>query len=518
MRFWSAVSIVAMAASYAFFLDWRLLWLWTMVLVGLVGGKVFLYPSRSERFFYLLALGYLVLSILAWILPMALVPADQADPRITQVAKYAAPFLFLVMAFLRQAEPFRPTPELVDYVYGILVVLLVAVVALGSLTLTLLSQTGYLTALLTTLAATAAVLLILGFFWNPQAGFGGLSSAMAQHMTALNQPLERWIETLAELDRHETDAERFLATAAERLAQCMPGVAGLVWRVDKKHGECGEVGGGRRYLVEHGRLGMELFLQHEPGEALRWDYDLAVRLLADHYEAKQRAQALLQLTYLAAIHESGARLTHDVKNLLQSLETLCHAASREGEIPSPSFHALLRRQLPEITRRLSQTLAKLGAPAEFAPEAPEDARQWWENLSLRYCEEWLVFEPLQNDFCLERPSLFTTVAENLLQNLLRKKRDQAGLHARASLSLDARGPVLRVCDDGQAIRPEIASRLFADPLPSAEGFGIGLFQSAKLAQRHGYRLLLSENRSGAVCFCLCPDSEQSVQSACASKG
>ena len=53
----------------------------------------------------------------------------------------------------------------------------------------------------------------------------------------------------------------------------------------------------------------------------------------------------------------------------------------------------------------------------------------------------------------------------------------------------------------------MAARLFAAPVPSQSGLGIGLYQAAKLAEQIGYKLALVSNIDGKVCFELARGSE-----------
>ncbi|HEX6529591.1 MAG TPA: ATP-binding protein, partial [Burkholderiales bacterium] len=98
-------------------------------------------------------------------------------------------------------------------------------------------------------------------------------------------------------------------------------------------------------------------------------------------------------------------------------------------------------------------------------------------------------------------SLFDTVADNLMRNALAKRAEDAGVRVRVSLECgDA--IALRVCDSGAAVAPGIASALLRAPVASRAGLGIGLYQSARLAEASGYRLELASNRDGEVCFVL----------------
>ena len=62
----------------------------------------------------------------------------------------------------------------------------------------------------------------------------------------------------------------------------------------------------------------------------------------------------------------------------------------------------------------------------------------------------------------------------------------------------------RVCDNGQPLSEYLVRRLFAAPVASAHGFGVGLYQAARQAEANGYRLLLTSNVKGKVCFELRP--------------
>jgi hypothetical protein len=52
------------------------------------------------------------------------------------------------------------------------------------------------------------------------------------------------------------------------------------------------------------------------------------------------------------------------------------------------------------------------------------------------------------------------------------------------------------------VAPGIAGALLRAPVASRAGLGIGLYQSARLAEASGYRLELASNRDGEVCFVL----------------
>jgi len=235
-------------------------------------------------------------------------------------------------------------------------------------------------------------------------------------------------------------------------------------------------------------------------------------MLGHFYEAKQREESQRQNAYTQAVYETGARLTHDVKNLLQSLRSLCAAADSSSEGEAAALQALVKRQLPQIAQRLATTLEKLKAPQQTA-DSRVDSASWWEGIKQRYTRGEITFALDGEPAGIPLPGeLFDSVAENLLQNAFAKAQHQPAL--RISVVFRPRdGGSLVICDSGDAIPKAIAARLFTAPVPSQIGLGIGLYQAAKHAAQLGYRLALMENESGRVCFELGVARESAVTTA-----
>jgi len=497
--------VVCWSALLALYLGWPLLVLWLLLLCGVAGGKVFLFPDRWERLFHLFALGYLAIMLLAFAIPQVLVERGHGDVDVEQIALWLGPAILFAMAMLPGERVQREDrAEVIDYVYGVLVFLLLATIALGSVSLSLLLAVGYFESLMATLGAVAGLLLLLGFIWSPRSGFGGLGSAVARHIASLGLPIEGWLESLARLSRDEDNPHTFLLRACAELPPRLPGVVGGSWRTPDGEGTFGEPAG-ERVVFEYEQLRLELFCRVAPSPGLRWHYDLTARLLAEFYMDKWRATELQRLAYAEAIHETGARLTHDVKNLLQSLDTLCAAAAQETDSPSPRFGALMRRQLPELAERLRQTLAKLNAPrqASSAGVVAVRAEDWVATLAGRHPGNWLAVDrQCPPDAWIDDAELFSSVADNLLQNVVDKRRDAPQVGGRCRLVVDGDGLALTVEDDGAEIPAELAARITRGRVTSGRGLGIGLYQSARLAAGRGWRLALEENRPGCVRFAL----------------
>jgi signal transduction histidine kinase len=494
--------VVFSTALLAYFLNWGILLVWTMLLAGVVGGKVFMFPDRWERVFHLAALGYLVTAVLVLILPASVKSLNLGEPVLANLVMYLAPLILVVMAALPVKHGFaEERAEIVDFIYGMFVFLLLAVIVLGSLSYSLLFKASYFESQLITLGIIAGVLLLLGFIWDPRAGFAGLGTAVAQHVISLGLPVEEWLQSLAELGKHEEDPDRFMALACAELPQRLPGVKGGCWEGIGAQEAFGEQQG-HRTGFSHGRLKLELVTRVEPSPALRWHYDLVVRLLSEFYLGKWRAQELKRLSYIQAIHETGARLTHDVKNLLQSLDTLCAAANEAGATSSLRFGELLRRQLPEVSARLRQTLDKLVEPGKSLPAGPLPAAAWLASLESRYADaDMAVVAEGDLPACqLSDPGLFSSVAENLLQNIAAKRRRQPGIKSVIRLVCIHGDARLEISDDGSAIPEPLATKLLSERVASEDGLGIGLYQCARQAEQAGYRFELAKNIDGCVRF------------------
>jgi signal transduction histidine kinase len=496
--------ILALVASgVMLWLDWWFLAFWVVVLAGLVGGKVYQQHARWQRRCYLVVLVYLLALLAVAILP-EIAPRREIDAEIRAYAEYVLPVAFVLIALFPAEPESGEAAHLIDFFYSMFLMLLLVVVILGSFTFMTLRRMPYLEALTYTVFVTAGGVLLVALAWNPRSG-GGLGVFFARYLFSIGLPVEKWLHFLAELSQVEARPERFLEEAIAALLR-LPSVAGVRWRAGDA---TGEQGGRTPHSIDFAASELELTI-HSPyrlGPALRWHLHLLGQLLGEFYVAKLREEKLRQASYLQAVHETGARMTHDIKNLLQSLSVLTSVAAREeqegrGEArSSPQLQALLRRQLPLIERRLADTLEKLQRP-NAAGETYVGARPWWEALARQYRAEGVEFESgsLPPGARLPR-SLFDSVADNLMRNALAKRADDEALRVRVSLECGER-IALRVCDSGAAVPPEIAAALLRAPVSPRGGLGIGLYQAARLAESSGYRLELETNRDGAVCFAL----------------
>jgi len=226
--------------------------------------------------------------------------------------------------------------------------------------------------------------------------------------------------------------------------------------------------------------------------------------MGEFYEAKRREETLRQNAYMQAFYETGSRLTHDIKNILQSVGTLVSAAeqtnARESEAENEALLGLIRKQLPVLNQRIAATLDKLKAPGEDKKRL-EKMSGWWKNLQLRHKHDEIEFVAEQLPKQEINAEVLDSVLDNLLNNALEKIKYQPDTSIKVEMLEDAEnGFYIEVTDTGSAMDAQIANDIFKKHIASHNGLGVGLFHAAQDSKQAGYELSLASNVNGAVRF------------------
>lgn len=489
-----AVPVFAMAALLVLVDSTWVMALWLAILAGLVGA-VAASQHEGRRLGYLLALAYLLALLLAWVLPQSLGGAALLPAPMQTAARYGLTLLPLVILFLPAARV-RGGSSTLDFIYGLMLSLLIMVMALGVFAVVAVAQVSYAWALVQTLLGMAALLLALSWLWNPRAGFAGLGQVTSRYLLSVGLPFEGWAQRLATRAERERDPESFVRDALADLHE-LTWIRGGHWQAARGEGRFGEPA---EHGVSHDFHGLTVTWQSSRPltPALALHVRLLSQLLGYFYAAKVREQTLREQAYSQAIHDTGARLTHDVKNILQSLKTLLAAADTATPEDSERLLALVKRQLPQLAARLSQTVDKLKQPAE-TEAAYMPAQAWWRALQTRYEHDDVQFFAEAVGDAPVPQDLFDSVADNLLTNALRKRQSEPEIAVEVRMELQ---PLvsLTVTDSGAPAPEHVARNLFLSPVASDFGLGVGLYQAARQATRSGFRLELSDNQSGRVTF------------------
>ncbi len=501
------ISLFLILAFVIWLSSWSL-FIWNILLIGLVGGRAFL--SRNERYTYMLTLVYLFSGILIANVPQVFSVSTQLSS-VTALFQYGSLIFPLAIAIIpidKDSEKHTPS---VDLFRAMIVALITAILGVGSLLNMYHSGVAYPVALFQSLIVLSSFLLLISWLLSPHTGFSGLAQLWDRSLLNIGTPFEQWLADLANLSAQQQLPDEFLQAAMDALVD-LPWIVGIKWRLGDRTGLSGEEGGAAMSLSE--TLIEVTIYTHRPGSAiLLLHCKLLIQLLEHFYMAKLREQELAQRTHLQAIHETGARVTHDIKNLLQSLHTITLAINRDSSIQNDDperrkgSHQLLQRQLPHLTQRLQLALDKLQAPEKTMSEA-SNLHAWWEALQGRNNDHSIHFKAKLNGNPKIPTDLFDSVVENLLENAHNKRLVEPELEIKVELICDQDRIVLTVCDNGSAVPKQIANGLFQHAVDSDNGLGIGLYQAGKQAEISGYKLDLMQNRQGYVCFRLMSQSQE----------
>ena len=496
LRLFSAALLFIVTIVTISFLSGWVIVMWLLVLLGILGGRVFTLQAAPRDRFYLVAFGYVLAVLLLWAVPALILGTGEVPETVAHFARAYLPLVLLLLLVLKLPREGGES-QVFDFFYAVLVFQLGLVLVLGSIVMMRLMNEPYMSAVALTALGFGIGLFVLAVLWNPMGGFGGLRMYFSRYLLSVGMPFELWMRRVAELAETEPDPQRFLEQAFVAVAE-FPWIRGAVWRSDDGEGRVGATSDHASRFEYHG-LEIEFFTAVSLSPALLLHMRLLARVIAEFLEGKRREQALRRNSYLQAVHETGARLTHDVKNLLQSIYTVTSMAPRE---PTDGYGALLQRQLPALAKRLGATLEKLRAPEIPTRELAVGAQEWWDDLQRR-----LGAEPIrlrgECKAAMDVPgSLFDSFVENALENARAKAAREPGVEIFVGFICSASHIEVRVCDTGSAVDESVARRLFREPIERGDGLGIGLYHAARQAATAGYAVELATNRDGDVCFAL----------------
>ena len=464
-----------------------------LILSGLIGSR--LLGQTSFRSFDLLALLILTLEMAVGLIPTTFAQIELP----TLFAKIMQTLILVpVLLFYLAPNPDRQKAghSQVDLMHGLLAATLVGIVLLGGIVINLLYGVDYIDGLLLTVFIVATLTIGISWFWNPGVGHSGIGVLWNRYAMTIGGPFETWINALTTLieERYLTPNE-FLEAACQQLVE-NDWLNAIQWNFKNFKVKVGEKMGPRLEHRLDEKTAVVLYFKSDPGTALELHTVLLIRMAYQFYLAKLNQEKMRAQEHFATIHHTGARLTHDIKNILQSIKTSINILDTDKE--NPQSQQLLQANLNQISARLESTLNKLRAPKLNTRVNLVDCRKWMKRIGKQHnANQRLNFHSdIDNNITLP-VDLFDSVVDNLINNALKKP---------ASMQIDVRLlsskdiVVLSVCDNGAEIEAEIESSLFAKPVSSGSGMGIGLYQSAIMAHAFGYELELSQNEPGRVCF------------------
>lgn len=468
--------------------------IWIVLLVGILSS--YRMSTVSDKLIYLLIISFLLIELFGGLIPDIL-PENRELLISTELIGYLALSLNLIVLLLpAQSGSFRNYSS--DLLYSLIAISVVVVLAMCTLLWMFYGKHDYYVALIFSLMTLASVLIIFNLIFRPSSDVGLLTQFTDRYALNLGTPFESFLIEAAELSEQTDDPEDYLESAFTSLCK-LDWVRGFKWQTTPASGEVGQ--DGQHYNeFSFENLRVTIYSQHTLGHAMQTHAKLLIQLIEIFYTAKKREMSLSRSAHMEAIYETGARLTHDIKNLLQSLTLMLSATS--GKPMTADDTKLFFKNLEIITQRLQITLLKLRNP-ETLSQNSVSLEIWWSDVQQREAGNDFIRFVEEISEGIEVPEeLFNSVFENLVDNAKKKRRREPNINIEIKITSTLDTLQLEVRDDGTALPERVARNVLEGPVKSRSGFGIGLYQAAKQSTAHGYKLLLENNEVGNVCFVL----------------
>ena len=496
---WQAAVLIVFGAGVGmFFINWWVIAFWIAGLFALIGGRIFSEETAQDRVPNILASSYLLAILLLWVVPKLLKSNDDLAAA-EFMLRYFLPLLPIAILFLSAKHKSKAESANIDFFYTLLIFLLSSIVILGSFAIGVIWKIHYIKLLIVVVMGLAATLVVLSWLWNPSSTFSGLELLMSRYLLSIGLPFEHWIRQIAKYAEYEPTAEKFLHASMQELV-ALNWVSGLSWEAEGSKKQIGDTTPFISTFNFH-QLHLTLYSRWQFSPAMYLHVQLLTQILGEFYEAKRREELIIQNTYMQSLYETGSRLTHDIKNILQSMGTLSAAAEQSSDDGSDDARLieLVKKQIPRLNQRLASTLTKLERPSS-EKKSQEKVTIWWKAFKQINTHLQISFDaPLSMPKTDIDPDVLDSVVDNLLHNALEKAKLEANVRINVTLMPSAHF-CLEVTDTGSAVPKNVADRLFKSHISSKNGLGVGLFHAAQQASNAGYKLSLVDNMDGEVRF------------------
>jgi histidine kinase/DNA gyrase B/HSP90-like ATPase len=487
----NTIIFIVFTFTLTFWLNLWLLFAWLILLIGFISGRVTL--NRNERTIYTIALSYIVLELLFACVPRL----AKIDIQYNELFKTILPVLpLLILALPNSKSEYHY--YMVDFIHAITTSMLTSLVALGSLLSMYLNETSYFIALAQTSFAIGGFIICISWLLTSKSRFRDVGQIWSNYMLNIGTPFEEWLSELSKTNELDLSPESFLKESMQRLVN-FQWISGIKWNLDSNIHEEG-IATSNEIEIENSSFNVCLYTYSPAGAALKLHGTLLIKLLHNFYINKLREDELRKQAHLKAIYETGARITHDIKNLLQSLQAITSIIVHDTDGASAIVsQQVLKKQLPNLTQRLQLALDKLQAP-DVVDTKEVYLKDWWQDLQKRNSHNNFSFQHDINGDPTIPVDLFDSVIDNLLENAQSKQMDEEDIDIKITLVCDGNAISISVCDSGSMIPENISKYLLTNAISSDNGLGIGLYQANKHAELFNYKLKLSTNQPGRVCF------------------
>jgi signal transduction histidine kinase len=490
---WPIASLALLIALISYFFTNESFVLFGLIFSGFIGSRLLSQPAF--RSFDLLALLIVILEMATGVIPRAF-PQIELPLLFSEYMEIL--ILIPILLFFFAANPDHKTQarSQIDLMHGLLTSTLIFIVLLGAIVINTLYGVDYIDGFLLNVFIVSTLIIGISWFWNPGVGYSGIGVLWNRYAMTIGGPFETWINTLTTLiEEQYLTPNEYLEAACEHLVE-NDWLNAIQWNFENSTVSVGEkTGTWLKHSVSE-NISVELYFTSNPGTALEQHTNLLIRMAYQFYLAKLNQEKMRAQEHFATIHHTGARLTHDIKNILQSIKTSLDILG--VNYGSQKQQALLQKNLTQISARLENTLSQLKAPSLDTHVKLFNANDWMDRLEQQHSSNKQIsfHREVRNNNPLP-VDLFDSVVENLINNAIRKPSTGK---VDVRLLFNSEIILLSVCDNGSPVESSIEENLFNQPVSSGSGMGIGLYQSTIMARAFNFELELSQNEAGKVCF------------------
>jgi hypothetical protein len=500
------------ALFISIFFNLWILSLWQIILIGLIGGRDLIKPR--DRFINIIAITYLAINLFIINLQSIFVIEGMGVSTLLNMSvpiKYGLLSIPLLFLFFSSSDKSIEHHYPIDFFHALTLSLLMIILCLSSIITMLYGKISYPVAVFQVAMATVLFIIVFSWLWIIFAEKENIGQIWTEHILNIGNSLEQQISNI--IHPHDYKAltpKEFLKSGLKYMANSLPWIVSIQWQSDlyNSNGTIGNKKSKHFITINLESIEVTVYSHDRISGTHYFQAKLLLQLLEYSHQAKRRENAFAQQAHLQGIYETGARLTHDIKNVLQYLLLISAGVETSGVSTKIIY---MDNNMPHVVHRLKQILDKLKAPSELTVYSHIPITLWWENLQARYRKYPVVFlidggSKKASSIVSIPEDLFDNVVENLLQNAIMKSKREFNLKIKVSLVIKHTEPgkkmflKISICDDGTAIPTDIAQNLLTQRVPSKDGFGIGLYHAAKQSKLAGYQLVIAENREGKVCF------------------
>ena len=232
-------------------------------------------------------------------------------------------------------------------------------------------------------------------------------------------------------------------------------------------------------------------------------------------EVDARNRELARSQALAAMGQMATMLAHDLRNPLSSVKMAVQILGKQARSEEEKELASIGQEQVHYMEDIITDMLTFSRPGELktswlsADKLIDGVIGTVRRRIAEYGVELEVACPPGLPTFPGDASKLRQLLANLLVNALQATatRPQGGRHVRVAADLelepDGRQMRIEVCDNGEGIAPEIRDRLFEPFFTTrTKGTGLGLAIVRQIAELHGGRVELSENRPSGTCVVL----------------